>query len=183
MPLTTTHALIPLAGVLALSDRPISWRLVSAAAFASAAPDLDGLVNHFWKFSPGSILLHRGATHSLFVALAAGAIAALFARLLKAQPLTAAVVVTAAMATHGLLDMMADTGRPVAYLWPLTSVPLYADWRPIHSGTDRSSTLLSQGLFRFELEAWQVVIPMFACAFIIRFLRRAWSAARPADDS
>lgn len=37
MPMTTTHALVPLAAALAFVEPPIPWRLVIVAAVASAA--------------------------------------------------------------------------------------------------------------------------------------------------
>jgi inner membrane protein len=169
--MTTTHALVPLAATLAFAKPPIPWRLVIVAAFASAAPDVDWLLKHSVHLPPGSIYAHRGATHSLFVALAAGLLAALAHRLWGVRALTAGVVVTAAMASHGLLDMMTDSIQPVAYLWPLSSVRLFADWRPIHSGEVHMAHLFTQAFTRFRSELWQLIIPMFALAVVIRGLR------------
>lgn len=173
MPMTTTHALLPLAGALAFAKRPVPWKLVITAAFAAAAPDLDGASTHFWHIAPTSIFSHRGAAHSLFVALAAGLLAAAFHKRLDVRPLTAGVVVAAAMASHGLLDMMTDAGRPVAYLWPLSSARLFADWRPIHSGPVHMAHLFGQALARLQSELWQLIIPMFAIALIVRACRAA----------
>jgi len=47
MPLTTTHALVPVAIAIAAGKTPIRWKLVLAAALAAAAPDLDALTYHF----------------------------------------------------------------------------------------------------------------------------------------
>src|SRR4051794_33563644 len=106
MPMTTTHALVPLAATLAFAKPPIPWRLVVVAAFAAAAPDLDWVIKHSLHLPPNSIYAHRGATHSLFVGLIAGLLAGLAHQRLGVLPLTAAVVVAAAMASHGILDMM-----------------------------------------------------------------------------
>lgn len=171
MPMTTTHALIPLAATLAFAKPPISWKLVIVAAFAAAAPDLDWFFKHLIHVPTGSIYAHRGATHSLFVALAAGFLAALAHRQLEVRPLTAGVVVAAAMASHGLLDMMTDSAQPVAYLWPLSSVRLFADWRPIHSGEVHMAHLFTQTFARFRSELWQLIIPMFALAAVVRGFR------------
>lgn len=171
--MSTTHALLPLAGALAFAERPIAWRLFIAASIAAAAPDVDGVVAHFWHTSPMSIWSHRGATHSLAVALVAGLLAAFFHRQLRASRLMAGVIITAAMASHGLLDMMTDAGRPVAYLWPLSSVRLFADWRPIHSGGPvHLATLGSLGIARLGNDFWQLIVPMFALALVIRGGRR-----------
>jgi inner membrane protein len=168
--MTTTHALVPLAAALAFAKPPIPWRLVIAAAFASAAPDIDGLFKHVMHLPTTSIYLHRGAAHSLFVALAAGLVAAALHKTLRVRPLTAGVVIAAAMASHGVLDMMTDAGTPVAYLWPLSSVRLFADWRPIHSDPVHFATVVRGIAVRFRSELWQLIIPMFAAAALARGL-------------
>lgn len=193
MPMTTTHMLMPLAAAVAFAKPPIPWKLVIVAAIAAAAPDLDGLFKHFLHVPEGSIYAHRGALHSLFVALAAGVVAALFHRRLGVRPLTAGVVIAAAMASHGILDMMTDGGQGVAYLWPLSSLRLFADWRPIHSGAVHVPHLaihsvdqfrselwqLAAEIFaRFRSELWQLIIPMFAVALVIRISRELPSGGR-----
>lgn len=173
MPMTTTHALLPLAAALAFAERPVLWRLVIVAAVAAAAPDVDGLFKHFLHVQPGSIYAHRGAAHSLFVALAAGVIAASLNRYLGVGRLTAGVAVGAAAASHGILDMMTDAGMPVAYLWPLSSVRLFADWRPIHSPPVNRAHFIVDVFARFQSELWQLIVPMFALALVVRALRVA----------
>jgi inner membrane protein len=176
MPLTTTHALVPIAAALGFARRPIPWKLVLAAAFASAAPDVDSLFKRLAHLPAASIYAHRGATHSLFVAIACGVIAALLHKRLDVRPLTAGVVIGASMASHGILDMMTSPGLPVAYLWPLTSARLYADWRPIQSGPVHLVHLIPGALARLQVELWQLIIPMFAAALLIRML---WSVRNP----
>ena len=181
--MTTTHMLLPLAATVAFVRRPVPWKMVIVAVIASGAPDIDGLFKHFLHVPENSIYAHRGALHSIFAALTVGLIAALFHRRLEVRPLTAAVVVSAAMASHGILDMMTDSGQAVAYLWPLSSVRLFADWRPIHSGAVhlphasiqnvgqfRSDIwlLLTQALARFRSELMQLIIPVFLAAAAIR---------------
>jgi inner membrane protein len=111
---------------------------------------------------------HRGATHSLFVAIAAGWVAAALHRHLRARAMTAGVVVAAAMASHGILDMLTDEGVPVAYLWPLSSARLFADWRPLHSSPIQPPHMMAQTIERLGAETLQLILPMFALALIIR---------------
>ena len=172
MPLTPTHALVPVAGTIAFAKRPVALRLAIVAAIAAAVPDLD-LLSHWLcgllgTSGPGPTWTHRGAAHSLFVALATGLVAATLHKRLHVRPLTAGVVVAAAMASHGLLDMFTNYGEPVAYLWPVSSVRLFADWRPIRSGPVDFVHLVSQGLTRFQSEMWQLIVPMFAIAIAVR---------------
>lgn len=167
MPLTTTHALVPLAGAIAFTNRPVPWKVVICAMIAAALPDLDWFVHRLLPYSP-PVYWHRGAAHSLFVALAAGVIAATLHKELKVPAMTAGVVIAAAMASHGLLDMMTDTGDPVAYLWPLSSVRLFADWRPIHSGLVELPHFIRLALARQSYELWHLIVPMFAAAVVLR---------------
>jgi inner membrane protein len=171
MPLSITHALVPVAAAIALSRPPVYWRLVAFAAVAAMAPDLDAIGNPLFGLQANSIYSHRGFTHSLFVAIAAGLIAATLHRRLRVRPLTAGAVVGGAMASHGLLDMMTDTGSPVAILWPLSSARLYADWRPIHGGELELSRWTTQLPPRLETELWQLILPMLAAALAIRGCR------------
>lgn len=171
MPMTTTHALLPIAVALAVAPRPVPWRLVAAAALAAAAPDVDGLFKHVFTLPPNSIYGHRGAAHSLFVALAVGLFAALFHHWLRVRPLTAGVAVAAAMASHGLLDMMTDSGHGVAYLWPVNSTRLFADWRWIHSSPVHMRDLVGGVWFRLMSELKQLILPTFALAVAIRMGR------------
>ena len=172
MPLSLTHALIPVAGAVAAARKPIPGRLLVAAMIVAIIPDLDGL----WKHAPGlgdqSIWSHRGVTHSMFVALLFGILAAFFHRRLRVLPLTAGVVVAAAMASHGLLDMMTDSGRPVAYLWPLTSARLFADWRPIPGSGLHPADIppLQEIMRRALIEMRQVIAPLFGVALTIRLI-------------
>lgn len=171
MPLSTTHALVPVAAAVAVSRPLAHWRLVAFAAVAAMAPDLDAIANPLFGLQANSIYSHRGFTHSLFVAMGAGIFAAAIHRRLRVRPLTAAAVVGGAMATHGLMDMMTDSGSPVAILWPLSSTRLYADWRPIHGGELELSHLATQLPPRLEAELWQLILPMFAVVIAIRGCR------------
>ena len=166
MSLTITHAFVPIAAAVGIARRP-PRRLMVAAVLAAMAPDLDGFLHPLFGVAKDSIYGHRGFAHSLFVALAFGAIAAACHRRLKAPALLAAVVVAASMASHGLMDMMTNSGKPVAYLWPLTSLRLFADWRPL-PGTPHASSILREVANRIWPEIVHVILPMFAVAILVR---------------
>jgi len=172
MPLPITHALVPVAAALVRPGRPIPWRLVAAAAIAAALPDIDSFSPAIWGMPPHNSPLpawwHRGATHSLFVAIAVGLIAAALHSHLRVRPLVAGVVVGAAMASHGILDMLANQGVPIAYLWPLSSQRFFADWRPILSSPVGLADVGPQLAHRLGAEVLQLILPMFAVALFIR---------------
>jgi len=119
MPLPLTHALAPVAAVLVRRNRSVPWRLMIAAAIASALPDVDSFSGSIWGMPNPNLPLplwwHRGATHSLFVAIAVGLVAAALHRQLRVRALVAGVAVGAAMASHGVGEGLGDDAfdRPV----------------------------------------------------------------------
>jgi len=141
------------------------------------APDIDSLPHPLLGVASTSIYSHRGMGHSLFMALAVGALAASFHRSLKVRYLTAAVVIAGAAASHGLLDMMTDGGRPVAYLWPLSSARLFADWRPIHAIPLHRNHFLALSMIRLASELRQLIAPMILAAVAIRITREGITRA------
>jgi inner membrane protein len=167
MSLTITHAIVPIAAMVAVAKRPLPMRLSLAAIMAAMAPDLDGLMHPLFGIARYSIYSHRGFSHSLFVALSFGALAAACHRFLKVPPLLAAVVVAASMASHGLLDMMTDRGKPVAYLWPLSSERMFADWRPF-PGTAHAASFLQEVGSRIGPELVRVALPLLVAASLMR---------------
>ena len=178
MPLPVTHALVPVVGALAFVRGPIPWRLIAVAPLAAMAPDIDSL-NHHFAISEGSMWAHRGLFHSLFIAVVAGTFVGGLHRALRVKYLSAAAATAVAMATHGILDMMADRGLPVAYLWPLSTTRLYADWRPIHSVGLQRSTPILVALDRLGGELLQVIVPLIAAAIVFRLIRAAKSRHCP----
>ena len=76
---------------------------------------------------------HRGAAHSLAIALVvAGAIAfAARARTAPRRLLRLIAVATLVVASHGLLDTLTDGGLGVALFWPFSLTRYFAPWRPI----------------------------------------------------
>ena len=147
------------------------------------APDLDSLTHHFFGVDANSIYGHRGLSHSFVVAVAVGAFVASFRRMMRAEYLRAVVVIGAAVASHGLLDMMTDGGRAVAYWWPMSSARYFADWRPFHNVAIHRHNYLGVGIIRLLSEIRQVVVPMMLAAILVRFTRQAFVVRAQSGDS
>jgi inner membrane protein len=144
--------------------RPTLHAFVGWAAL-SLLPDLD-VIAFPLGIPYAAPFGHRGAAHSLFVALAAGAIIGLVAR----RPWLgagAALVV----ASHGLLDTLTNGGLGVALLWPLSAHRYFAPWRPLPVAPIGVGLLGPYGLrvMSFEL-LW----------FLPLFLYALWPRRRPA---
>ena len=110
-------------------ERP-SWPALVGWSALSLLPDID-VVGFMRGVSYGAPWGHRGATHSLTLAVAGGVVVGLAARWFKrpvARTMALAVVV---LASHGLLDTMTDGGLGAALLWPFNLTRYFAPWRPI----------------------------------------------------
>jgi len=74
---------------------------------------------------------HRGATHSLAMAIGIGVAVGLAARGVTRPAVRTALGASAVLASHGLLDTMTDGGLGCALLWPFDLTRYFAPWRPI----------------------------------------------------
>ncbi len=115
-------------------SRP-SWPALVGWSALSLLPDID--VVGFMRGVPyGAEWGHRGATHSLTLAVAGGIATGLGARVLGARGSGLAawritLVATIVLASHGLLDTTTDGGLGIALLWPFSLTRFFAPWRPI----------------------------------------------------
>jgi inner membrane protein len=103
--------------------RPISGlRNLAFAGLLTAiavAPDLDLTVLPSLGVPASLTLGHRGATHSLAVALVVTLIVWLLAKAVRLSPRRAAIGAFLAIGSHALLDSLTP-GPGVAWLWPFT---------------------------------------------------------------
>ncbi len=111
--------------------RPVSTvGAMVALSILSMLPDLDVIAFRL-GIPYAAPFGHRGASHSIAVALLVGATAAIAALGLRLSPLRTALLVAAVVASHGLLDALTDGGLGAALLWPLSNHRYFAPWRPI----------------------------------------------------
>jgi inner membrane protein len=120
MPTLFSHPAVPIALGLAAGSKVIPPRLLLAGVVASVVPDLD-VLSFRLDINYGSDMGHRGFTHSLVFALLLATLAAIWSHRLKARKSTAFLFILLATASHGLLDMITNGGKGVAFLWPFTS--------------------------------------------------------------
>jgi inner membrane protein len=99
-----------------------------AFSIISILPDAD-VIAFACGIPYGNPYGHRGATHSLTVAIAEGLLAYLVAKWLKLPPLKTAIYVAVVAASHGLLDTLTRGGGLGAeLLWPFSTERF---WAPI----------------------------------------------------
>jgi inner membrane protein len=95
---------------------------------------------------------HRGATHSLTLAVALGLAIGLAARAFTRSPIRVGLFATAVLVSHALLDTMTDGGLGCALLWPFDRTRYFAPWRPIPVAPIGRAFLSPDGLLVFLAE-------------------------------
>lgn len=129
MPTVVSHAVAALAVGRVLRRQGWPTRVWWAGALCAVVPDADVL--GVWLGVPfGSLLGHRGLTHSLaFAAAVAGAVTPLLVPSGTRARLW--VYLFVATASHGVLDAMTDGGIGVAFFLPFETSRYHLPWRPI----------------------------------------------------
>jgi inner membrane protein len=112
------------------TGRAPSWRSVALWSALSLLPDAD-VIGFSLGVQYGDPWGHRGATHSLAMAVVAGVCVGLAARRFNHPFRRTAIFATAVLASHGLLDTMTDGGLGCALFWPFDLTRYFAPWRPI----------------------------------------------------
>jgi len=104
------------------------------AIFCSILPDLD-IFAFYWGIHYGSVLGHRGFTHSLFFAflLTAGVMLLGFRelRLFSSRWWKMGAFFLSLNCSHGILDAMTDGGLGVAFFSPFIQTRYYLPWTPL----------------------------------------------------
>jgi len=130
MPTVFSHIAAPLALRLGLGKQAVSPRLLATGLVASVLPDLDVLAFRF-GIPYADSFGHRGASHSLALALLLGLIASLIASRLHTTRCLAFAFTAISAASHGLLDMLTNGGHGVALWWPASGERFFLPWQVI----------------------------------------------------
>jgi inner membrane protein len=126
------HVAVGLAAARAGSQdgRVPSWTSMAAWSALSLLPDAD-VVGFALGVRYADPWGHRGASHSLAIAVAAGLAVGLAARVFGRSFRRSAVLAAVVLASHGLLDTLTDGGLGCALFWPFDLTRYFAPWRPI----------------------------------------------------
>jgi inner membrane protein len=128
-----------------------SWWTLAAFAALAELPDADVVMVALGAHDRGAVG-HRGASHSLLVAITAGALCGLLARRLGWPALRTAVAAALAVASHGVLDAFGEGGRGILLLWPLSGARFMSPLRLLPDAPRGLGFLSLRGLFDVALE-------------------------------
>jgi inner membrane protein len=120
-----THGVVGLGAGTLYARSKMPARFWMLAALLPMLPDADS----FWDAPYGSMLGHRGFTHSLLFALLVSFAAAMLLRhRLSYVPLVVFFFII--IGSHGVLDAFTDGGFGIPLLWPFSS-HRFGPWGPI----------------------------------------------------
>ena len=154
MPTPFGHAVGGLAAAFLTNSRAkrprLTLPLLAASAALAVSPDLDIIAG-----------LHRIYTHSIAAVAAVGIVSWLVLRTRTSDALPLTAVLTAAYASHALLDLLGkDTSPPLGLtvLWPLSSAYYLTGWNVF---TEVSRRYWRPGEFIFgnlRALAWEMMV-------------------------
>jgi inner membrane protein len=124
------HIAVGLASSRAYSqDRSIAKKAALAFTLISIWPDIDA-IGFLFGVPYGAPFGHRGATHSLFVALLVGLAGYPLGVRWQMPRFRTVMYATGVAASHGLLDTMTyGGGLGCALLWPFSNLRFWSPWR------------------------------------------------------
>jgi inner membrane protein len=153
--------------------------LAAMAAFAGLAmlPDADVILVAFGTSDRG-VLGHRGASHSFPVALVLGLLIAYVMQRYRWPVVRTAVMASAAIASHAVLDVLGEGGRGLPLLYPFSEMRFQSPLRIFPDAPRWPATLSGRGLTNIATEML-VFSPLTIYALwprlaptVIRLLRR-----------
>ena len=154
--------------------RPCSWATMVMFAGLALLPDADVLLVALGACDAGACG-HRGASHSLPVAVGIGLLGVLAARRLGWPALRTFLATSFAVASHAVLDVLGAGGRGLPLLWPFSDARFTSPIR-IFPDAPRGLALLSgPGLTNVAIEV-AVFLPVVLFAVWPRIA--AWLSAR-----
>ncbi len=163
MPTPMTHAMVGASLSITLPHGLRGFRAAVILGFLAAMPDLD-IIGFFLGVPYSNTFGHRGLSHSLPIALliAAGlvALAIRFNGLPGDHALRTFLVASAAMGSHGLLDMTTDGGLGVGLWMPILPARVFFPFRPIEVSPINPRRFLTDGAPVLASEFMWVWIPI-----------------------
>jgi inner membrane protein len=149
-----------------------SWKTLIVFAGLALLPDADVFLVAFGACDNGACG-HRGASHSLPLAIAVGLLGAFLAWRLGWPVLRTFVATTCAVASHALLDVLSAGGRGLPLLWPFSDARFVSPIRILRDAPRGFALLSRPGIMSVALE-FAVFLPVVVFALWPRISAR-WS--------
>jgi inner membrane protein len=172
MPTIFSHAVFASALGTAFPSGKLPARFWVLTLICPVLPDLD-VVAFGLGIGYGSMLGHRGITHSIAFAIVVGLIVSvLISSVMPIARWKTALFFAAITLSHPLLDMLTDGGLGVALLAPFSSERFFFPWRPIEVSPIGLGFFSDRGLAVIASEALWIWIPSILIAVASLLIRR-----------
>lgn len=131
MPTIFSHAFFASAIGSTLAPKKFRIRFIILTALCAILPDAD-VAAFFFGIDYGSVLGHRGITHSILFAIVIGCVVAFWCfRDSELSRWKLSLYFSVATVSHPFLDMLTNGGLGVALLAPFSNERFFLPWRPI----------------------------------------------------
>ncbi|HUR97884.1 MAG TPA: metal-dependent hydrolase, partial [Pyrinomonadaceae bacterium] len=141
-------------------------------ALCAILPDFD-VIGFAFRVEYGSILGHRGISHSILFSLLTGAVVSLiFFSGFQIPKWKMGLYFAAITFTHPLLDMFTDGGLGVALLAPFSSERFFFPWRPVEVSPIGAGFFSERGLTVIASEALWIILPSILIVIASSLFRR-----------
>jgi membrane-bound metal-dependent hydrolase YbcI (DUF457 family) len=145
------------------TPRPRAWLTAAACVGLAMLPDIDVLIPALYR-PQGPLLDHRGLTHTPLFALCIGAVVfgiGLHCLRHRARSAQLGVIAALLVGSHCMLDAMAQDGRGMLFLWPLSMRRYHFPFRPIPDIPTGLQIFSRLGLRQLLIEA-ALFLPLIA---------------------
>ena len=150
--------------------QPQSGATLAAFALLAVLPDADVVLVAFGAHD-GGVAGHRGASHSIALAMAAGFLCAVATRRLRWPIWRTAILATFAVASHAVLDFLGHGGRGLPLLWPISEARFQSPLRIFPDAPRGLALVTSAGLVTMIVELI-VFLPVIVYALWPHLRRR-----------
>jgi inner membrane protein len=150
--------------------QPQSGATLAAFALLAVLPDADVVLVALGAHD-GGVAGHRGASHSIALAVAVGILCAVATRRLRWPVWRTAILATFAVASHAVLDFLGHGGRGLPLLWPLSEARFQSPLRIFPDAPRGLALVTSAGVVTMIVEL-VVFLPVIVYALWPHLRRR-----------
>lgn len=166
-----THGIVGYTLARICVRKPVSPLYWVMAFTAPMLPDLDVLGMRYYGIPYGDCYGHRGAFHSIALALI---VAVVLLLIFKSISRTDGFKLNKdcfwglflGTSSHGLIDALTNGGLGVAIFWPANCNRYFFPWRPLEVSPLSLEHFLQQGLFVLKNESYYIWMPCLAILFL-----------------
>lgn len=158
-----SHAAVPLALAVIAGRSRISVAVAMTGIALAILPDAD-VIGFKFDIAYADAWGHRGATHSLMMAIMVAALATMALR--PARWMLVWLFLFISMVSHGLLDTLTSGGLGAALLWPFSQQRFFAPIQPIRVSPIGAGFFSERGLVVILSELRLIWLPAFLMGFI-----------------